>query len=92
VRKLWLDAVREVLASRTTEVVAAPERGGAVRLGIESSNEVMQARRQSEVERRKAAANGPMGPNQWQLGSRQIMIDAPGRRLDRGAEKGFGRE
>lgn len=92
VRKLWLDAVREVLASGTTEVLAAPERGGAVRLGIESSNEVMQARRQSEVERRKAAANGPMGPNQWQLGSRQIMIDAPGRRLDRGAGKGFGRE
>ena len=92
VRKLWLDAVREVLASRTAEVVAAPGQGGAVRIGLESANEVMQARRQSEVERRKAAANGPMGPDQWQLGSRQIMIDAPGRRLDRGAEKGFGRD
>jgi hypothetical protein len=28
----------------------------------------------------------------FQLGSRQIMIDAPGRRLDKNAQKGFGRE
>lgn len=93
VRKLWLDAVREVLASPTAEMVAAPEAGGAVRLGLESSNEVMQARRQSEVERRKAEAQSTLVPGgSFQLGSRQIMIDAPGRRLDRGAQKGFGRD
>jgi hypothetical protein len=28
----------------------------------------------------------------FQLGSRQIMVDAPGRRLDKNAQKGFGRE
>jgi hypothetical protein len=27
-----------------------------------------------------------------ELGSRQIMVDAPGRRLDKNAQKGFGRE
>ena len=92
VRKLWLDAVREVLSSPTAEVVAAPEDGGSVRIAVESSNDVMQSRRQTEVERRKAKAAQPMGGDMHQLGSRQIMIDAPGRRLERGADRGFGRE
>jgi regulator of protease activity HflC (stomatin/prohibitin superfamily) len=92
VRKLWLDAVREVLASPTAEMVAAPDAGGAVRLGLESSNEVMQARRQGEVERRKMEAQTSVSGGSFQLGSRQIMIDAPGRRLDKNAQKGFGRE
>jgi regulator of protease activity HflC (stomatin/prohibitin superfamily) len=92
VRKLWLDALREVLASQTAEVVASPDRGGAVRLGFESSPEVMQRRRDDELERRKReAAVDPMAGS-FQLGSRQIMIDAPGRRLNREAEKGFGRD
>ena len=91
-RKLWLDAVREVLASPTAEMVAAPDAGGAVRLGLESSNEVMQARRQGEVERRKMEAQTSVSGGSFQLGSRQIMIDAPGRRLDKNAQKGFGRE
>ena len=92
VRKLWLDALRDVMSSKTAEVVAAPDSGGPVRLGIESSPEVMQARRQSEVERRRAESMSGGSPDAFQLGSRQIMIDAPGRRLDRSAEKGFGRE
>ncbi len=93
VRKLWLDAVREVLASPTAEMVAAPDAGGSVRIGLESSNEVMQARRQDEVERRKMEARSALTPGgSFQLGSRQIMIDAPGRRLDKNAQKGFGRE
>jgi hypothetical protein len=92
VRKLWLDAVRQVLSSPTAEVVAAPEDGGSVRIAVESSNDVMQSRRQTEVERRKAKAAQPTGGDMHQLGSRQIMIDAPGRRLERGADRGFGRE
>lgn len=92
VRKLWLDALRDVLASPTAEVMSAPAEGGPVRIGIESSPEVMQARRREEVERRKREAAMSMMPGNFQLGSRQIMIDAPGRRLDRSAEKGFGRE
>jgi len=92
VRKLWLDALRDVMSSKTAEVVAAPDAGGPVRLGIESSPEVMQARRQSELERRRAESMSGGSPDAFQLGSRQIMIDAPGRRLDRSAEKGFGRE
>jgi hypothetical protein len=74
--------------------VTAPDAGGPVRLGLESSNEVMQARRQAEVDRRKMQSqmNMQIGPDRFQLGSKQIMIDAPGRRLDRNAEKGFGRD
>jgi hypothetical protein len=54
----------------------------------------MQARRQAEVDRRKMQSqmNMQIGPDRFQLGSKQIMIDAPGRRLDRNAEKGFGRD
>jgi hypothetical protein len=92
VRTLWLDALRQVLSSPTAEVVAAPEEGGDFNLGLESSNDVMQARRNAEVERRKRRAQEPIGGDQYQLGSRQIMIDAPGRRLDRSASGGFGRE
>jgi regulator of protease activity HflC (stomatin/prohibitin superfamily) len=92
VRTLWLDAMRQVMASPTAEIVAAPMEGGAVRLDLESSNDVMQARRQSEVERRKRRAMQPVGGDEFQLGSRQIMIDAPGRRLDRSASGGFGRQ
>jgi modulator of FtsH protease HflK len=93
VRKLWLDAVREVMSSSTAEVLAAPAQGGAVRLGLESSNEIMQARRQAEVERRKAEAQAAMSPTTpFQLGSKHILIDRPGRRLDSDAQKGFGRD
>jgi hypothetical protein len=72
-------------------MLAAPDAGGPVRINIESSNEVMQARRQSEVQRRKMEAMGGNSVN-FQLGSRQITIDEPGRRLDRNAQKGFGRD
>jgi regulator of protease activity HflC (stomatin/prohibitin superfamily) len=92
VRKLWLDAVRQVLASPTAEVVAAPPGVGEFRIGMESSNEVMQARRKAEVDRRKMRAMQPTGQDQYQLNTRQIMIDAPGRRLERGADRGFGRD
>ncbi|MEI6474903.1 MAG: SPFH domain-containing protein [Planctomycetota bacterium] len=91
VRKLWLDAVRQVLSSPTAEMLAAPDAGGPVRINLESSNEVMQARRQNEVQRRKMEAMGTNSSN-FQLGSRQITIDEPGRRLDRSAQKGFGRD
>jgi regulator of protease activity HflC (stomatin/prohibitin superfamily) len=92
VRKLWLDALRDVLASRTAEVVSAPEDGGPIRLAIESSPDIMQARRREEVERRKGAADtaNPVGPTM--LNSRQIEINGPGRRLERDASKGFGRD
>jgi regulator of protease activity HflC (stomatin/prohibitin superfamily) len=92
VRKLWLDAIRQVLASPTAEVVAAPPGIGEFRVGMESSNEVMQARRKAEVDRRKMRAMQPTEQDQYQLNTRQIMIDEPGRRLERGADRGFGRD
>jgi hypothetical protein len=51
----------------------------------------MQARRQNEVQRRKMESMGG-NTGSFQLGSRQITIDEPGRRLDRNAQKGFGRD
>jgi hypothetical protein len=72
-------------------MLAAPDAGGPVRINIESSNEIMQARRQNEVQRRKMESMGG-NTGSFQLGSRQITIDEPGRRLDRSAQKGFGRD
>jgi membrane protease subunit HflK len=92
VRKLWLDMLREVLSSPTAEVMAAPAEGGPVRIGLETSPDIMQKRRQAEVERRKTEAAVKDMPGSFQLGSRQIMIGRPGRKLDRNAERGFGRE
>ncbi len=92
VRKLWLDALRDVLASRTAEVISAPEDGGPLRLAIESSPDIMQARRREEVERRKGAAESANTVGPTMLNSRQIEINGPGRRLERDASKGFGRD
>jgi regulator of protease activity HflC (stomatin/prohibitin superfamily) len=92
VRKLWMDMLRDVLSSPTAEVMAAPAEGGPVRIGLETSPDIMQKRRQAEVERRKAEAAMKDMPGSFQLGSRQIMIGRPGRKLDRNAERGFGRE
>ncbi|MFO0962777.1 MAG: SPFH domain-containing protein [Phycisphaerales bacterium] len=92
VRKLWLDALRDVIASGTAEVFSTPADGGPVRLAIESSPEVMQTRRRDELERRKRANDMNMGIPGFNLGSRQIIIDGPGRRLERSGDKGFGRD
>lgn len=92
VRKLWLDTMRDVLGSGTAEIFSVPAEGGPVRLAIESSPDVMQTRRREEVERRKMANDASMIPGGFQLGSKEIMIDGPGRKLNRSGDKGFGRD
>jgi hypothetical protein len=50
----------------------------------------MQARRNAELERKKLEAQmlGAQDPA-FQLGSRQILIDKAGRRLEKDGKKGF---
>ena len=93
VRQLWLETVRAVLANREAEVFSLPPGMDMGQLGIQSSPEVMQTRRNAEVDRRKRMRElqDAMMPG-WNLGVRQIMINQAGRRLDEKATRGFGRE
>ncbi len=93
VQKLWLDAVREVVSQKEAEVFSVPPGMGKYAVQIKSSPQVMQARRDAEIARKKRDAEmiGINNPS-FNLGSRTIMIDKAGRRLDASGEKGFGRE
>lgn len=93
IQKLWLDAVREVTSQVGAEVFSVPPGLGKYAIHIKSSPEVMQARRDAELAKKKREAEmiGFDRPS-FQLGSRTIMIDKAGRRLDASGEKGFGRE
>ncbi len=93
VQKLWLDAVREIVSRKESEIFSVPPGLGRYVIRIKSSPDVMQARRDAEIARKKHAAEMiGFGLPSFQLGSRQIMIDRAGRRLDASGEKGFGRE
>jgi regulator of protease activity HflC (stomatin/prohibitin superfamily) len=93
VRQLWLDGLKQVLDSSMVEVFAARLDGNPFRLAITSSPDVMQTRRQAEVEakKRRAAMSGEF-ENPFQIGVREIVVDGPGRRLNKSGEKGFGRD
>ena len=93
VRQLWLETVRSVLENREAEVFSLPPEMQLSQLVIQSSPDVMQVRRNAELERRKRMREmqDALMPS-WNLGVRQIMINQAGRRLDAKGEKGFGRE
>jgi regulator of protease activity HflC (stomatin/prohibitin superfamily) len=90
VRQLWLEALRDTLTSPTTEVFSVPQGTGSLDVAIKSANDIMQARRNAELERKKLEAQmlGAQDPA-FQLGSRQILIDKAGRRLEKDGKKGF---
>ena len=90
VRQLWLEALRDTLTSPTAEVFSVPQGTGSLDVAIKSANDIMQARRNAELERKKLEAQmlGAQDPA-FQLGSRQIMIDKAGRRLEKDGKKGF---
>lgn len=93
VRQLWLEAVREVLDQPEAEIFSMPEALASLDLAIESSPEIMQARRRADLARRRMEADKQgftLGP--FTLDSRTIMIDQAGRRLRRDATGGFGRD
>lgn len=91
VKQLWLDAVRDALENPQAEMFAAPNVLGLLNLRLTSSNEIMQARRDAQLERQKMEqaakdAGGFYAPN-----SEQIFINRAGRRLKRDASGGIGR-
>lgn len=93
VRQIWLEAMREVLRRNEVEVFSMPGDLGNYMVRIKSSADVMQVRRDAELDRKKREAlerNSEYA--NFQLGSRLINIDRPGRRLDASGEKAFGKD
>lgn len=93
VQQLWLDAVRQAISQNEVEVFSVPNELARYVIRVKSSSAMMQTRRDSELARKKLAA-AMIGANlpSFQLGSRQIMIDGPGRRLEKSGDKGFGQK
>jgi len=93
IRQLWLDAVRQVVNREEVEVFSVPDNLGRYVLRVRSSPDTMQTRRDAELARKKAAA-AAIGADlpSFQLGSRLITPDAPGRRLDKSGTKAFGKD
>ncbi|MAD78185.1 MAG: hypothetical protein CMJ51_02300 [Planctomycetaceae bacterium] len=92
VRQLWLDAYQEVLSGPEVEVISAPPGLGGLALKMKSSTDVSNARRDGALNRRTMEAMQGTDFSGYQLGSRQISIDRAGRRLERDASGGFGRQ
>jgi regulator of protease activity HflC (stomatin/prohibitin superfamily) len=92
VRQLWLDAYREVLDGSEVEVLSAPPGLGGLALRMKSSADIASSRRDTALERRTQQTLSDIDLGSFQLGSRQISIDKAGRRLQRDASGGFGRE
>ena len=92
IRQLWLDAYQEVLGGPEVEVISAPPGLGGLALKMKSSTDVSNARRDGALNRRTMEAMQGTDFSGYQLGSRQITIDRAGRRLERDASGGFGRE
>lgn len=90
-RQLWINAVRDVYDNPQAEVFASSDLLGMINLRLRSSNEVMQLRRDGEIQRRKAAEAAKEAGQFYSPNSEQIMIDRPGRRLERDASGGFGK-
>ena len=91
VRQLWLQAVAEVLDNPQAEIFAASDLLGEFSLRVTSSAEIMQARRDSEIARRKAEADAAAAGGFYAPNSEQIFIGRPGRKLRRDASGGIGR-
>ena len=90
VRQIWLDAVRQVLEDPQAEVYAGPDLLGSIALRLTSSAEIMQLRRNAEMERRKAEQAAKESGRFFTPNSEQIMIDRAGRLLKRDASGGLG--
>ena len=93
VQQLWLEAVRQSIRQNQVEVFSVPTQLARYVIRVKSSPEMMQIRRDAELARKKLEAS-MIGSNlpSFQLGSKQIMIDRPGRRLEQSGDKGFGRQ
>lgn len=91
-RQLWLETVRTVMGGPEVEVISTPLALGHFDLSMASSQQVMQARRTADINRRRAAAQERnLLYADFQIGSEQINIDRAGVRLNREATGGQGR-
>lgn len=93
-RRLWLETYRDVFDNDQLEVFSVPLNLAHLDLAIQSSEDVMQLRRGAELARKKAAADAAEGImiRGFQWGRSQIILEGPGRRLERDASGGLGRE
>jgi hypothetical protein len=71
-------------------VYAGPDLLGSIALRLTSSAEIMQLRRNAEMERRKAEQSAKESGRFFTPNSEQIMIDRAGRLLKRDASGGLG--
>ncbi|MFM7133635.1 MAG: SPFH domain-containing protein [Planctomycetota bacterium] len=90
VRQLWLDALREVLENPQAEVFATSDLVGRFNLAIASSNEVMQGRRDAEIQRKKAEEEARNAGGFYAPDSERIFLNKAGRRLKRDASGSIG--
>jgi len=92
VRQLWLDAVREVLENPQAEVYSGPNGLGMISLRLRSSGEIMQSRRNAEINRKRAQEAASAGGSFFAPNSEQITIDRAGRLLKRDASGALGKD
>ncbi|MBX3354816.1 MAG: hypothetical protein KF724_03855 [Phycisphaeraceae bacterium] len=94
VRQMWLDAIKQVFSDNADQIEVFSVAPGMSRftVSVASSPDVMQSRRDAELRRKRAEADAAarLDPT-WNLGLRGIVIDGPGRRLERDATRGRGR-
>ena len=92
-RRLWLETYRDVFDNDQLEVFSVPLNLAHLDLAIQSSEDVMQLRRDAELQRKKDAALAEEADliRGFQWGRGQIILEGPGRRLERDASGGFGR-
>ena len=93
-RRIWLEAYRDVFQNDQLEIFSVPLNLARIQLGIESSEDVMQMRRDAELQRKKNARLAEEGDliRGFQWGRSQMILEGPGRRLERDASGGLGRE
>ncbi len=93
VRQLWLEAVRSVMEDSEAEVFSVPAGLALIDMSLDSSPDIMQLRRRAELERKRREADAAsLSLQPFRMDSRNIMINQAGRRLERDASGGFGRE
>jgi regulator of protease activity HflC (stomatin/prohibitin superfamily) len=94
VQRIWLETYREVFENDQLEVFSMPLGLARIGLSIQSSEDIMQLRRNAELDRKKAAVLQQEGEllQGFQWGRGQIILEGPGRRLERNATGGLGRE
>lgn len=94
VRNLWLEAYQVVMGNPLAEIMSMPDGLAAIRLQIESSQQLTQDRRRKsldDAQRRSQMSNLTAIDRPPGLRAEDIHLDGPGRRLDPTGTTGAGR-